>query len=149
MPVEPRDFSGWVNPGPASFTALAGSGGSMSRGPHMATNVIRRGARLSLRTQSTNGNRAFSKCALRMAKRNIQTISQSRPASSWPETSEGTVTNGHGGIRNTDGQRSDSLWGRTSGTSCAVDCHAESERRQGPLGLLWRGLRRFELTLRS
>jgi len=33
-----------------------------------------------------------------------------------------------------DGQRSDSLGERTSGTGCAVACHAESERLPVPLG---------------
>jgi hypothetical protein len=46
---------------------MAGSVLSMSRGPHMATSLIRRGARLSLRTYSANGKRACPGCALRMA----------------------------------------------------------------------------------
>ena len=64
----------------------------------MAINLTRRGARLSLRTYSANGKRACPGCALRMAKRNIQTTSQSRPASSWPVTSgrHGHISVKHG-----------------------------------------------------
>ena len=45
---------------------------------------------------------------------------------------EGASRKAH--LRSTDGQRSDSLGGRTSGARCAVACHAESERQLVPLG---------------
>jgi len=49
----------------------------------------------------------------------------------------------------TDPEVANRTWARTSGTSCAVACHAESERLFVPLGRLWRGLFGFELTLKS
>ena len=50
FPVQPREYSGGGQSSSGIITVMTGRGSSMSRGPYMAMSLIRRGARLSLRT---------------------------------------------------------------------------------------------------